>query len=112
MSSPEPEIDALKAQLAALAARMDRLEQRAGTARETPIEVVAPAQPVPPAATPQPQAAPRLADLSWKTAPVARPFSDSIKEHDDLEKKIGQYWLNRIGIIAMLFGVSYFLKYA
>jgi len=30
----------------------------------------------------------------------------------DLEKKIGQYWLNRIGIIAMLVGVSYFLKFA
>ena len=30
----------------------------------------------------------------------------------DLEKKIGQYWLNRIGIAAMLIGVSYFIKYA
>ena len=30
----------------------------------------------------------------------------------DLEKKIGQYWLNRIGIVAILVGVSYFLKYA
>jgi len=29
-----------------------------------------------------------------------------------LEKKIGQYWLNRIGVIAILIGVSYFLKYA
>jgi uncharacterized membrane protein len=29
-----------------------------------------------------------------------------------LEKKIGQYWLNRIGIVAVLIGVSYFLKYA
>ncbi|HZC65243.1 MAG TPA: DUF2339 domain-containing protein [Candidatus Dormibacteraeota bacterium] len=30
----------------------------------------------------------------------------------DLEQKIGQYWLNRIGIVALLTGVSYFLKYA
>ncbi len=36
----------------------------------------------------------------------------STKENADLEKKIGQYWLNRIGIVAMLIGVSYFLKYA
>ena len=28
------------------------------------------------------------------------------------EKQIGQYWLNRIGIVAILIGVSYFLKYA
>ena len=33
-------------------------------------------------------------------------------EGTNLEKKIGQYWLNRIGIVAMLIGVSYFLKYA
>src|SRR6202790_4801799 len=38
--------------------------------------------------------------------------SGSIREDADLEKKIGQYWLNRIGIVAMLIGVSYFLKYA
>jgi len=29
-----------------------------------------------------------------------------------LESKIGQLWLNRIGIIALLIGVSYFIKYA
>jgi len=34
------------------------------------------------------------------------------RENTDLEKKIGQYWLNRIGIVAILVGVSYFLKYA
>ena len=29
-----------------------------------------------------------------------------------MEAKIGQYWLNRVGIVAVLIGVSYFLKYA
>jgi uncharacterized membrane protein len=29
-----------------------------------------------------------------------------------LESKIGGHWLNRIGIVAVLIGVSYFLKYA
>ena len=38
--------------------------------------------------------------------------SGAAREDTDLEKKIGQYWLNRIGIVAMLIGVSYFLKYA
>lgn len=41
--------------------------------------------------------------------PVRRPEP---KEDGSLEKKIGQYWLNRVGIIAVLVGVSYFLKYA
>ncbi len=42
------------------------------------------------------------------------PLSSSGTTHGDgdLEKKIGQYWLNRIGIVAMLIGVSYFIKYA
>jgi uncharacterized membrane protein len=31
---------------------------------------------------------------------------------DDLESRIGSHWLNRIGIAAMLFGVSFFLKLA
>jgi uncharacterized membrane protein len=41
---------------------------------------------------------------------VLRPVS--AKDDPDLEKKIGQYWLNRVGIVAMLVGVSYFLKLA
>src|SRR5205085_3991018 len=54
-------------------------------------------------------------------APVSRAFSVSTfrttppsakPEQPDLEKKIGQYWLNRIGIVAVLIGVAYFLKYA
>jgi uncharacterized membrane protein len=32
-------------------------------------------------------------------------------EHD-LESRIGGHWLNRVGIVAVLIGVSYFLKYA
>ena len=38
--------------------------------------------------------------------------SGTARGDTDLEKKIGQYWLNRIGIVAMLIGVSYFIKYA
>ena len=30
----------------------------------------------------------------------------------DLESRIGSHWLNRIGITAVLIGVSYFLKFA
>ena len=34
------------------------------------------------------------------------------KEEQDLEFRIGGTWLNRIGIIAVIFGLSYFLKYS
>ena len=30
----------------------------------------------------------------------------------DLESRIGSHWLNRIGIAALLIGISYFLKFA
>jgi len=39
---------------------------------------------------------------------AATPARDS----DALESKIGKFWLNRIGILAILIGVSYFIKYA
>jgi len=36
----------------------------------------------------------------------------AIRESSDLEARIGSHWLNRIGIAAVLIGVSYFLKFA
>jgi len=115
------EINALRAQVAALTARVYHLEQKSGAAPEMPARAipaaqVQPAAP-PPAGTilhppsvhagsgapPAPGQLPRL-PASSRAAPE--------KVEANLEKKIGQYWLNRIGIIAMLIGVSYFLKYA
>ena len=34
------------------------------------------------------------------------------RSSEDLEGTIGKLWLNRIGIVAILIGVAYFLKYA
>lgn len=39
-------------------------------------------------------------------------LSASARGNTNIEEKIGQYWLNRVGIVAILIGVSYFLKYA
>ena len=36
----------------------------------------------------------------------------AIRESSDLEARIGSHWLTRIGIAAVLIGVSYFLKFA
>jgi uncharacterized membrane protein len=118
MASPRDDIEALKAQVAALTQRVYQLEQEiriapepwqqqtvappAGTMLQPPAAQVisgpAPFVPPPPqypAAQPQP------------SLRYSAPKGDA-----DIEKKIGQYWLNRIGIVAMLIGVSYFLKYA
>src|SRR6185369_4381836 len=42
-----------------------------------------------------------------------RPPNSAVEgEAADLEDKIGKVWFNRIGILALLIGVSYFIKYA
>ncbi len=43
-------------------------------------------------------------------SPLAKPAPRAVQP--DLESRIGSHWLNRIGITALLIGVSYFLKYA
>ena len=99
MSKVEDEVAALRAQVAALTARIYRLEQHSGIVPEVglpePSQAATVAQPPAPVATP-----PTLPSRP------ARPASPG------LESKIGQLWLNRIGIIALLIGVSYFIKYA
>src|SRR5579864_4714641 len=129
MPDPEREIEALKSQVAALTARVYHLEQQSGVAPEVRQQAIPAEQPQPQSPPPsgtmlQPPTAPvesrPLAAAStplpqWPRPPVQPiPFSASgAKRGDtDLEKKIGQYWLNRIGIVAILIGVSYFLKYA
>jgi uncharacterized membrane protein len=106
MSTSEDELQALKAQVAQLTARIYRLEKVLVITGEP--QPAAPAKP-PVVAPPVQQPVPPLPPQSTISAkpPVKPP-----KEQINLEKKIGQYWLNRIGIIAILVGVSYFLKYA
>lgn len=117
MANPQEELDALKAQVATLTARIYTLEQRLGiTAPVSPEAPVAP--PSPSTVKPEPHAPPSIPPRP--VMPIAPPSFTTLtsirrpetKEEGSLEKKIGQYWLNRVGIIAVLVGVSYFLKYA
>ncbi len=64
-----------------------------------------------PGSTPSVQPAPPTSPQQRPSIPPAL-RTVSAKEQPDLEKKIGQYWLNRVGIVAILIGVSYFLKLA
>lgn len=124
MANSPNELDALRAQVAALTARVYQLELAGGASPEISRPVTAPsiAQAVPPSPaappesqipsgattppSPMPPSPPQPNFQLKPVSPAARP------DQGDLEKKIGQYWLNRIGIAAMLIGVSYFIKYA
>lgn len=65
----------------------------------------------------------KLEQLAGVSRPMSRPLSLTLPEKEppsepspdpraELESKIGGHWLNRVGIVAVLIGVSYFLKYA
>src|SRR5271156_4474355 len=122
MSSPQDEIEALRAQFAALTARVYQLEQKAALEPEAPQPVVPEARKQ---ATAPAAAGTMLTPSHVDDAPGPRPFGQMpppqrpltlLSTHSSadagFEKQIGQYWLNRIGIVAILIGVSYFLKYA
>jgi uncharacterized membrane protein len=103
------ELDELRQLVTELTGRLYRLER--AVEKQAPVESV-PVAPPPSSkasATSQPPAA------EIRPAPVipARSPADTLRRDSaDLESRIGSHWLNRIGIAAVLIGVSYFLKYA
>ncbi|HEY8716136.1 MAG TPA: DUF2339 domain-containing protein [Candidatus Acidoferrum sp.] len=125
MADPQSELDELRVQVAALTARVYQLElSRFGTGAR-PVTSVSEAVPaMPPVTETATPAVPTTAQVpSSKGPPLPQPvlpslspqrspLSSTARSEGDLEKKIGQYWLNRVGIAAMLIGVSYFLKFA
>jgi uncharacterized membrane protein len=118
MAGPQDEIDALTKQVAALTARVYQLEQLNGVVTEPRAQAIprgpqSPAPPtaatIPPPSSHQPSTVPRSAQPPPSQPSFQPAFT---KDEAGLEKKIGQFWLNRIGIVALLVGVSYFLKFA
>lgn len=131
-------LDALRAQVAALTQRVYRIERElAGAPPATPAgdathihEDAGSTQPAQPSSTIPPlegtmltPPVPRDTSATAVHPPLrpsappatlrgAKPHSLGHSDDADLEKKIGQYWLNRIGIVALLVGVSYFLRFA
>jgi len=132
MANPQDELEALRAQVASLTARVHRLEQSSGI--EPQFSAPTPPPPPPIATSPAEEArikilreeAERGALPSQPTLPpppmphipprpnVAAPkFTQAAqRSSESLEGTIGKLWLNRIGIVAILIGVAYFLKYA
>src|SRR5712691_7449508 len=110
MGNPQDEIEALKAQVRALTSRIYKLEQVSGLVSDAQQQKAAAVPPATPSMPPPSVSGPSLSPTSRPpilSTPAASKAGDA-----NLEKKIGQYWLNRIGIVAMLVGVSYFIKLA
>jgi uncharacterized membrane protein len=107
MADPQAELQELSQAVRDLLRRVYRLEVALGIEQPQPSQA-------PPSAAAVPQAVP-TATVPTDTRPVAppTPFRRPARAvQGDLESRIGSHWLNRIGIAAVLIGVSYFLKYA
>lgn len=107
MDVPQSELEAIRQALAELTTRVYRMEQRLQMAAPTPPP---PAKPEPAATVGSPVSAPRPAPPP--IIPLRAGIAASVKSQANLESRIGSHWLNRIGIAALLIGVSYFLKFA
>ncbi|HWR34696.1 MAG TPA: DUF2339 domain-containing protein [Clostridia bacterium] len=117
----QDELQQIRSLLAELTRRVYRLEQMSGVPHEAP-EQRAGAEPIPEIITPPMQAAPPPPLTPPPTLPLSTPAdvpgraglraTMEAREETSLESRIGSQWLNRIGIVAVLVGVSYFLKFA
>jgi uncharacterized membrane protein len=103
MANEQQLIEDLQRRIAELTGRVYRLESKLGIQAPTAAPVATP----PPAAAPSPRETVLLTSPSFQEVAPPRVTSSA-----DLESKIGGQWMNRIGIIALLAGVSYFLKLA
>jgi uncharacterized membrane protein len=110
MNISQPQFELLLQSLRDLAARVERLERLVPVERtESGPQAAKPAV----LATPRPEPTrpePAARELPPPPAAVMGPRPQ--KPSGDLESRIGSHWLNRIGIAAVLVGVSFFLKYA
>jgi uncharacterized membrane protein len=109
MDVPQSELEAIRQALAELTTRVYRMEQRLQMAAPAPVPS-APVRAEPAAAVPSPVSPQRPAPPP--PIPPRAGIAASVKSQANLESRIGSHWLNRIGIAALLVGVSYFLKFA
>src|SRR6202035_5375899 len=100
--------------LSELTARVYRIEHKLGLEPEFGEQARAAVAP-----PPAPLKSNAIIAVSEKTEPPLPPWiPNRVKApcprepETDLESRIGSHWLNRIGIAAVLIGVSYFLKFA
>ncbi len=114
MDPSHGDLEAIRKILADLSIRVDRIERRLRIEAQAAPESV----PLPPVKTGS-YIAPETARVDQPSALPPRPiFSVPTPVIPDrladpgLESRIGSHWLNRIGIAALLIGVSYFLKFA
>jgi len=101
------EIRALKETLARVSSRLEALEQLA--ASRPPVTVAESSA----ASSPRPAAMPAAPiPVPPPSVASARAAEPPRAARENLELKIGRYWLNRIGILSLVLGTAFFLVYS
>jgi uncharacterized membrane protein len=112
-SDQSDELQQLRAQVAELTRRVYRLEGLLSARAE---QAVAPAQPTPTVrdvdSEPLAGTSTHVPPPPLVTVPAAVAAKPPVRPKASLESRIGGQWLNRVGIVAVLVGLSYFLKLA
>ena len=109
MDPSDSELQELRKLLGELTARVFRIERALNLEPDRTVE----AGPAVHAPTPSPAAGDLKPPAQIPPGIPPKPAQVSgIRSSKDLESRIGSHWLNRIGIAAVLIGVSYFLKFA
>src|SRR6266404_7910643 len=103
----EERIAALEEQVRGLLYRVWTLEQGAAPAGEAALP--APHPPAPTVPTPPPPIAPVEVPTPPATPPVETPVA---RPTLDLEQRIGARWATWVGVVAILFGIGFFLKWS
>jgi len=121
VDNQESDLQTLRTLVRDLIARVERLERRAET-RATPAFDPSLRAETQPSAVPLAPFRPASSQVPATETPAVPPprFTPrdsgpqfaAAKPEIDLESRIGSHWLNRIGISAVLIGMSYFLKLA
>src|SRR3954451_6237601 len=108
MDPSQTDLEAIRRTLAELTTRIYRIEQRLQIAPDAaePRHAEASISSPPSAQQPRVPLQPAPDTLPGRPVPTRR------QPEIDLESRIGSHWLNRIGIAALLIGISYFLKFA
>jgi uncharacterized membrane protein len=104
------ELQRLQLLVRELTTRVYRLERAAGI--ESASVAAEPARPTSSPPAPIPVSPSRVSDSEAQHSPSGRGSPFGPTQDTNLESRIGSHWLNRIGIAAVLIGVSYFLKFA
>ena len=120
MDPTQSDLEAIRRILAELTARIYRIEQRLGMDAAPTVHVGPGDHKVPQSPAPEHVATAEGGRPVGQSPAVPPPRTPPYPAHEerepepepDLESRIGSHWLNRIGIAALLIGISYFLKFA